>query len=61
MDIERHEGAFCPFFVQWGSTRSILELAQSFSKLKVPNSCVLSKIFGLTVILGQSMYGWVKN
>ena len=23
-----HEGAFCPFFVRWGSTKSVLGLTQ---------------------------------
>ena len=63
-----HEGAFCPFFVRWGSTKSFLELALWFSKLKVPNSCVLwwsivfyFILFELIVILGQSVKGWVKT
>ena len=36
-----HEGAFCPFFVRWGSTKSVLGLAQCFLILRDPNSCVL--------------------
>jgi len=35
-----HEGAFCLFFVRWGSTTSVLGLAQCFSKHRVLNSCV---------------------
>ena len=31
-----HEGAFCLFFVRWGSTTSVLGLAQCFSKLRAP-------------------------
>ena len=36
-----HDGLFCPFFVRWGSTKSVLGLAQCFLILRDPNSCVL--------------------
>ena len=35
-----NEGAFCPFFVRWGSFMTILGLDQCFSKLRVLNSFV---------------------
>ena len=63
-----HDGAYCPFFVQWVSTKSVVGLAQWVSKLEVPNSCVLRWLIGfyfilfeMKVILGQSVEGWVKN
>ena len=38
LDYTVHEGAFCPFFVWWGCTKSILGLNQCFSKFRVPKS-----------------------
>ena len=36
LDRTMHEGAFCPFFVRWGSTKSVFRISPVLFKTQSP-------------------------